>query len=278
MYPTSYINSLFNVQGKVVVLTGGGGVICSTLGKGYAKAGAKVALLDINLDAAKAAADAIVAEGGEAIGVQADVLDRAKMDQAVQEVLDAYGTVDVLVNGAGGNNRRATTSAELSFFDLPQDAFQWVFNLNFVGTLLPTQAFGKVLAEKGEGVIINIASVNAFRPLTNIPAYSAAKAAVKNFTEWFAAHISLNYSKNIRVNAIAPGFYLTEQNRFLLTKPETGEMTERGKTIVGHTPMGRYGETEELIGTVLWLSSPAAQFVHGVTVLVDGGFIAYGGV
>lgn len=273
-----YINSLFNVEGKVVVLTGGGGVICSTLAKGYAKAGAKVALLDINLDAAKAAAAAIVAEGGEAIGVQADVLNREKMDVAVKEVLDAYGTVDILINGAGGNNRRATTSPDLSFFDLPQDAFQWVFNLNFIGTLLPTQAFGKILADKGEGVIINIASVNAFRPLTNIPAYSAAKAAVKNFTEWFAAHISLHYSKNIRVNAIAPGFYLTEQNRFLLTDAETGEMTPRGKTIIGHTPMGRYGETEELIGTVLWLSSPASRFVHGITVLIDGGFVAFGGV
>ncbi len=273
-----YISGLFNVEGKVVVLTGGGGVICSTLAKGYAKAGAKVALLDINLDAAKAAAAAIVADGGQAIGVQADVLNREKLEVSCKEVLDAYGTIDILVNGAGGNNKRATTAPDLSFFDLPQDAFQWVFNLNFVGTLLPTQVLGKVLADKGEGVIINICSVNAFTPLTNIPAYSAAKAAVKNFTEWFAVHVSENYSKNIRVNAIAPGFYLTEQNRFLLKDAQTGEMTPRAKKIVAHTPMGRYGETEELIGTVLWLSSPAAQFVHGVTVLIDGGFVAYSGI
>jgi len=273
-----YINSLFNVEGKVVVLTGGGGVICSTLAQGYAKAGAKVALLDINLDAANTAAARINAEGGTAIGVQADVLNREKLEVSRKEVLDAYGTIDILVNGAGGNNKRATTAPDLSFFDLPQDAFQWVFNLNFIGTLLPTQVLGRVLADKGEGVIINIASVNAFTPLTNIPAYSAAKAAVKNFTEWFAVHVSENYSKNIRVNAIAPGFYLTEQNRFLLKDPETGEMTPRAKKIIAHTPMGRYGETEELIGTVLWLSSPAAQFVHGVTVLIDGGFVAYSGI
>jgi NAD(P)-dependent dehydrogenase (short-subunit alcohol dehydrogenase family) len=273
----SYMKSLFDVEGKVVVLTGGGGILCGTMAKGFAKAGARVAVLDIQLDAATRVADEIAAEGGEAIAVYADVLNREAMDKAAEEVVARYGTVDVLVNGAGGNNRRATTSPELSFFDLPQDAFQWVFNLNFVGTLLPTQAFGKVLAEKGEGVIINIASVNAFKPLTNIPAYSAAKAAVKNFTEWFAVHVSQNHSTAIRVNAVAPGFFLTEQNRFLLTN-EQGEMTPRGQTIIDHTPMDRYGEPEDLMGTVLWLASPGAKFVHGVTVLVDGGFCAFGGV
>jgi len=213
---SEYMKSLFDVHGKVVVLTGGGGVLCGTMARGFAKAGARVAVLDIAKDAAEKVADDITAEGGEALAVYADVLDRDVMEKAAKEVLDHFGTVDILINGAGGNNRRATTSPELSFFDLPQDAFQWVFNLNFVGTLLPTQAFGRILADKGEGVIINIASVNAFRPLTNIPAYSAAKAAVKNFTEWFAVHVSQNYSRRIRVNAIAPGFFLTEQNRFLL--------------------------------------------------------------
>jgi len=274
---SEYMKSLFDVHGKVVVLTGGGGVLCGTMARGFAKAGARVAVLDIAKDAAEKVADDITAEGGEALAVYADVLDRDVMEKAAKEVLDHFGTVDILINGAGGNNRRATTSPELSFFDLPQDAFQWVFNLNFVGTLLPTQAFGRILADKGEGVIINIASVNAFRPLTNIPAYSAAKAAVKNFTEWFAVHVSQNYSRRIRVNAIAPGFFLTEQNRFLL-QDEQGNMTPRGQQIIDHTPMGRYGDPEDLMGTVLWLASPGASFVHGVTVLVDGGFVAYGGV
>ncbi len=273
-----YIPSLFNVHGKVIVITGGGGILCSTMAKGLAKAGAKVAVLDLMLDAAKKVADEIVAAGGEAIAVYADVLNKEALQKSAQEVLYKYGTVDALINGAGGNKKQATTAPDLSFFDLPQDAFQWVFNLNFIGTLLPTQVFGKLMAEKGEGVILNIASVNAFKPLTNIPAYSAAKAAVKNFTEWLAVHMSQNYSTKIRVNAIAPGFYLTNQNRFLLIDEKTGEATPRGRTIIAHTPMARYGDPEELLGTVIWLLSPASQFVHGVTVLVDGGFCAFAGV
>jgi len=202
----NYMKRLFNVEGKVVVLTGGGGVLCGTMARGFAKAGARVAVLDIAKDAAQKVADEVNEGGGEAIAVYSDVLNPEVLQESAKEVLDRFGTVDILVNGAGGNSRRATTSPDVSFFDLPQDAFQWVFNLNFVGTLLPTQVFGKILADKGEGVILNIASVNAFRPLTNIPAYSAAKASVKNFTEWFAVHISQNYSEKIRVNAIAPGF------------------------------------------------------------------------
>jgi NAD(P)-dependent dehydrogenase (short-subunit alcohol dehydrogenase family) len=186
--------------------------------------------------------------------------------------------VDILINGAGGNKKEATTSPDLSFFDLPADAVQWVFNLNFIGTLLPCQVFGKVMAEREEGIILNVSSMNAFRPLTRIPAYSAAKAAVSNFTQWLAVHISQEYSPNIRVNAIAPGFFLTEQNRFLLTDEETGELTPRGRTIIDHTPMGRFGHPDDLIGTVLWLLSPGAAFVHGVVVPVDGGFSAFGGV
>lgn len=276
--PTDYVNELFSVQDKVVVITGGGGILCGAMAHALAKAGARVAVLDIVDAAAQKTVDEIVAAGGVAKAFHADVLDKSSLQTCADQVLAHYGRVDALINGAGGNKKQATTSPDLSFFDLPQDAFQWVFNLNFVGTLLPTQVFGKLLAQQGEGAIINIASVNAFRPLTNIPAYSAAKAAVKNFTEWLAVHISQNYSTNVRVNAIAPGFALTEQNRFLLTDAQTGSPTKRGNTIISHTPMNRYFEPNELVGTVIWLLSPASAFVHGVTVLVDGGFCAFSGV
>jgi len=193
-------------------------------------------------------------------------------------VLARFGRVDILINGAGGNKKQATTSPDLSFFDLPADAVQWVFNLNFIGTLLPCQVFGKVMADQGEGIILNVSSMNAFRPLTRIPAYSAAKAAVSNFTQWLAVHLSQKYSTDIRVNAIAPGFFLTEQNRFLLSDEVTGELTPRGRTIIDHTPMARFGQPGDLIGTVLWLLSSGATFVHGVVVPVDGGFSAFSGV
>jgi len=273
-----YVRALFDIEGKVVVITGGGGVLCGTMARGLAKAGAKVAILDIMLEAAEKVAAEITAEGGEAKAFYADVLSKDVLQETAAQVLGHFGTVDVLINGAGGNKKQATTAPDLSFFDLPQDAFQQVFNLNFIGTLLPTQVFGKILADKDEGVILNIASVNAFSPLTKIPAYSAAKAAIKNFTEWLAVHISQNYSQKIRVNAIAPGFYLTAQNRFLLLDEATGEMTPRGKTIIDHTPMARYGDPEELMATVIRLLSPGGGFVHGVTVAVDGGFVAFSGV
>ena len=273
-----YISNLFSVQDKVVVITGGGGILCGAMARDLAAAGAKIAVLDIMDAAAQKVAEEITAAGGIAKTFHADVLDKTSMQACAEQVLTHYGHVDALINGAGGNKKQATTAPDLSFFDLPQDAFQWVFNLNFLGTLLPTQVFGKILAERGEGVIINIASVNAFRPLTKIPAYSAAKAAVKNFTEWLAVHMSQNYSTKIRVNAIAPGFSLTEQNRFLLTDAQTGQPTARGRTIIDHTPMQRYFEPKELVGTVIWLLSPASAFVHGMTVLVDGGFCAYSGV
>jgi len=192
--------------------------------------------------------------------------------------LGQFGRVDILINGAGGNRKRATTSPDLAFFDLPADAIQWVFSLNFIGTLLPSQVFGRLMAEQEHGVILNVSSMNAFRPLTRIPAYSAAKAAVSNFTQWLAVHMAQEYSPRIRVNAIAPGFFLTEQNRFLLTDEQTGELTLRGKTIIAHTPMGHFGDPEDLIGTVLWLLSPGAKFVTGIVVPVDGGFSAFSGV
>jgi len=193
-------------------------------------------------------------------------------------VLGAYQRVDILINGAGGNKKQATTGAESSFFDLPADAVQWVFNLNFIGTLLPSQVFGKLMAAQKDGNIINISSMNSFRPLTRVPAYSAAKAAISNFTQWLAVHINQEYSPNIRVNALAPGFFLTEQNRFLMTDEKTGELTPRGKAVIGHTPMNRFGDPADLAGTVIWLLSPASSFVTGVVVPIDGGFSAFSGV
>ena len=272
------MEDLFDIKGKVIVITGGGGVLCGAMAKVLAKAGAKIAVLDIIETAADKVADEIKSNKGQAIAVKCDVLDKKSLECAREKINSELGKIDVLINGAGGNKKEATTSPDLSFFDLPSEAVRFVFDLNFLGTLLPTQVFGKQMAENGAGVILNISSMNAFRPLTKIPAYSAAKAAVSNFTQWLAVHVCQNYSKDIRVNAIAPGFFLTEQNRFLLTDEKTGELTERGKTIIEHTPRGRFGQPEELIGTVMWLLSDAAKFVTGVVVPVDGGFSAFSGV
>lgn len=279
----NYIYDLFKLEGQVAVVTGGGGVLCGALSRALGKAGVKVAVLDLFPEAAQKVVDEIVAEGGEGVGynavaVKCDVLDKASVEAAKDVVLEKFGRVDILINGAGGNKKQATTGPDMSFFDLPADAVQWVFNLNFIGTLLPSQVFGKLIAAQGQGSILNISSMNAFRPLTKIPAYSAAKAAVSNFTQWLAVHMSQEYSTHIRVNAIAPGFFLTEQNRFLLTDEKTGALTPRGQQIIAHTPMGEFGVPEDLIGTVLWLLSPGARFVHGVVVPIDGGFSAYSGV
>ncbi len=195
-----------------------------------------------------------------------------------QTITAEFGRVDCLVNGAGGNHPRATTNPDLSFFDIPDDALRYVFDLNLIGTVLPSQIFGKQMAEQGEGVILNISSMSAIRPLTRVMSYSAAKAAVNSFTQWLAVHLTQEYSSRIRVNAIAPGFFLTEQNRFLLTEEGTGKLTARGQSIISHTPMGRFGEPEDLLGTMLWLLSPASAFVTGIVVPVDGGFSAFAGV
>jgi NAD(P)-dependent dehydrogenase (short-subunit alcohol dehydrogenase family) len=272
------MGNLFDVKGKVIAITGGGGILCGEMARALGQAGAKIAVLDLSEPAATRVAEEIKAKGGTAMGVACNVLDKASIEQAQQKVVAEFGRVDVLINGAGGNKKEATTSPEVSFFDLPAEAVRFVFDLNFLGTLLPTQVFGKAMAESGSGVILNISSMNAIRPLTKIPAYSAAKAAVSNFTQWLAVHICQNYSKEIRVNAIAPGFFLTEQNRFLLTDAKTGELTPRGKTVTEHTPMARFGQPNELIGTVIWLLSDAAKFVTGVTIPVDGGFSAFSGV
>ena len=272
------MKDLFDIKDKVAVITGGGGVLCGTMAEALGAAGAKVAVLDLMEVAAAKVADKIKAGKGKAIAVKCDVLDKKSVEAAKEAVISKFGRIDILVNGAGGNKKDATTSPDLSFFDLPSEAVRFVFDLNFLGTLLPTQVFGKQMVESGAGVILNISSMNAFRPLTKIPAYSAAKAAVSNFTQWLAVHVCQNYSKEIRVNAIAPGFFLTEQNRFLLTDEKTGDLTPRGKTIIDHTPMGRFGEPAELVGTMMWLLSDAAKFVTGVVVPVDGGFSAFSGV
>jgi len=269
---------LFRVENKVAVVTGGAGVLCAAMCRALAAAGAKVSVLDLNAEAAESLAADICSSRADAIGVASDVLDRASIEAAAQIVRSKFGRVDILVNGAGGNKLQATADPEHSFFDLPAEALRWVFDLNLMGTILPSQVFGKLMAGQKSGVILNISSMNAFRPLTRIPAYSAAKAAVSNFTQWLAVHMALEYSPDIRVNAIAPGFFLTEQNRLLLTDQETGDLSPRGKSIIDHTPMRRFGTPDDLLGTLFWLISPASAFVTGVVVPVDGGFSAYSGV
>ena len=266
----------FGLQGKVAVITGAGGVICGVMAKELARQGVKVAVLDIAEAPAEAVASAIRGEGGEAIAVQANVLDKDSLTNARNRVVERFGKVDVLINGAGGNKKEASTSQEMSFFDMPIDALKWVFDLNVMGAVLTTQAFGRDIADS-EGTVINIASMASIIPLTNTIAYSGAKAAVANFTQWMAVHFNQNYSKNIRVNAVAPGFLLTNQNRFLMQK-EDGSPTQRGEKVLAKTPMGRYGSPAEIAGPVLWLCSDAASFVDGAIIPIDGGFSAYWGV
>ena len=271
-------DNLFDVSGKVVVITGAGGVLCSNIAKALAVRGAKIALLDIKKEACNSVAGEINDKGGEAISIIADVLKKESLEKAKKEILNKFGKIDVLLNGAGGNKKEATTSEELSFFDIPKDALQFVFNLNFIGTFLPCQVFGQVLAKQKSGIILNISSMASLRVLTKVVGYSAAKSAVNNFTKWLAVHMAKEYSPKIRVNAIAPGFFLTEQNRFLLVDGKTGSQTERGKQIIEHTPMSRYGKPEDLLGTVIWLISPASEFITGVIISIDGGFSEYSGV
>jgi NAD(P)-dependent dehydrogenase (short-subunit alcohol dehydrogenase family) len=267
-----------DLSGEVVAVTGGGGVLCSTMARALAAGGAAVAVIDVAAPPAEGVCKEILAAGGNAMPVVGSVLEKADLERALAEITAQMGTPTALINGAGGNKAAATTSAEQPFFQLPIDAVRWVFDLNFMGTLLACQVFGKAMAAAGRGHIINISSMNAFRPLTRIPAYSAAKAAVSNLTQWLAVHLNQNYGTNLRVNAIAPGFFLTEQNRFLLTDQQSGELTPRGRTIIDHTPMGRFGTPEDLVGTLLWLLSDSSSFVNGVVVPVDGGFSAFGGV
>ena len=276
-----------DLKDKVAVVTGGGGVLCGEFAKAIAACGAKVAILDLRKEAADQVADEINADGGIAMGVAANVLDRESLETAKKEVNDAFGPISILINGAGGNNPRGTTTKEYyekgdealegitSFFNLDPQGVEFVFNLNFLGTLLPTQVFALDLIDAKDPVILNVSSMNAYTPLTKIPAYSGAKAAISNFTQWLAVHFS---KVGIRVNAIAPGFLLTNQNKALLVN-EDGTYTERSNKILSQTPMGRFGEKEELIGALLFLlSADAASFVNGVVIPVDGGFSAYSGV
>ena len=269
---------LFDIKGKAAVVTGAGGVLGGSICRALAQCGVKVGVMDIRPEPTQALVKEIQKAGGEALALGGNVLDRPSLQKERDAVLKAWGRVDFLLNYAGGNNPKATATAEQPFFDIPKEALEMCMNLNLTGTVLPSQVFGQVMASQKEGVILNVSSMNAFRPLTRIVAYSAAKAAVSNFTQWLAVHMAQNYSPNIRVNAIAPGFFLTDQNRYLLTDKETGKRTARGEAIIAHTPMGRYGEPEDLSGTVLWLLSPAAAFVTGVVVPIDGGFSAFSGV
>jgi NAD(P)-dependent dehydrogenase (short-subunit alcohol dehydrogenase family) len=270
--------SAYDFAGRTIAITGGGGVLCGEMARALAACQANVVILDRDVGLADKTLATLVGTKGNHNAVFIDVLDKVAIQKAADGILAEYGKIDGLINGAGGNNPKATTNPEQSFFDIPADALQFVSNLNLQGTILPSQVFGRTMATQKEGVILNISSMNAFRPLTRIPAYSAAKAAVSNFTQWLAVHLAQEYSPNIRVNAIAPGFFLTDQNRFLLTDKASGALTARGHKIIDHTPMARFGGPEDLAGATLWLLSPASQFVTGIVVPIDGGFSAYSGV
>ncbi|GAO30185.1 SDR family oxidoreductase [Geofilum rubicundum] len=274
-----------NLNGKVAVVTGGGGVICSTMAKALAKHGVKTAILDLNLEAAQRVAEEIKSETGiESIGFSANVLERSSLEEAKKAINQQLGKIDFLVNGAGGNAASATSKVEKmapedkledTFFGLQLEGFDKTFDLNFKGTLLPTLVFASDMVDQKAGGIVNISSMNSYRPLTRIPAYSASKAAINNFTQWLAVHFA---KTGVRVNAIAPGFLLTNQNRFLLVDEKTGEATPRGQKITNGTPMERYGTPEELTGTLLYLLSDWSEFITGIVIPVDGGFSAYSGV
>ncbi len=268
-----------DLKGKVAVVTGGTGVLCTPMCLALAQSGASVVVIAQNQTKIDALVEKIHANGGTGLGISADVLKKDSLSAAAQTIMDTYGKLDILVNGAGGNKPEATAVAgERSFFDLPEDALRWVFDLNFTSTLLSSQVLGRCMAQQPTGVMINLSSMASFKILTRVVAYSAAKAALNNFTQWMAVYMAREHSPNIRVNAIAPGFFMGEQNRFLLTDVETGKLTTRGQQIIDHTPMRRFGDPDDLIGTLLWLVSDAARFVTGVVIPVDGGFSAFSGI
>jgi len=271
------VQARFDVRGRTAVVTGGSGHLGRAMASALAQAGAQVAILGRHVETAQMVAESIQAEGGSALGVACDVLSRADLERSREQITGAFGPVDIVINAAGGNSPAATTSTEQRFFDLDMQAINRVFGLNFTGTFQSCQIFGHDMAERKQGVIVNITSMSGLRPLTRVPVYSAAKAAIVNFTEWLAVHMAQEYSPAIRVNSIAPGFFLTEQNHYLMIDAE-GKMTPRGQAIVDHTPVGRLGVPDDLAGTLLWLVSPASSFVTGIVVPVDGGFSAYSGV
>lgn len=272
------ITQLYDFTGKTIVITGATGVLGGEIACALLGCGANIAMMDRNTKLEADLMKRIDSTVGQVIVIYGNVMKRSTLEKCAATIIEEFGRIDCLVNAAGGNHPDATTGPQKPFFDLPEKALQFTSELNLLGTMLPSQVFGKYMAAQKEGIILNIASMNAIRPLTRIPAYSAAKAAVSNFTQWLAVHMAQEYSPDIRVNAVAPGFFLTRQNRFLLTDEKSGDLTARGQSIIDHTPMGRFGQPADLLGTVLWLLSPASKFVTGIVVPVDGGFSAFSGV
>jgi NAD(P)-dependent dehydrogenase (short-subunit alcohol dehydrogenase family) len=270
--------AMYDFTGKTFAVTGGAGALGSDVVVALAGCGANVMILDLRLGGVPAIMERCGEHASQVDACEVDAMNRDSLEAAGAAINQRFGPLYGLVNAAGGNSPKATVSPAMSFFDMPEEGIRFVLDLNLLGTIMPCQTLAKQMADKGEGVILNYSSMNAFRPLTNIAAYSASKAGITNFTAWLAVHMAQNYSGKIRVNAIAPGFFIGEQNRFLLVDKETGGWTERGKRVIEHTPMGRFGVPEDLLGCVLWLLSPASSFVTGITVPVDGGFSAYAGV
>ncbi|HNW50732.1 MAG TPA: SDR family oxidoreductase [Prolixibacteraceae bacterium] len=273
----SYLDGLFNLDGRVAVITGGGGVLASEIGGGLSQAGVKIVFLDINEEAALAAAQRIIDQGREAIGLKTNVLDMEALKECRDLILKKYGKIDILLNAAGGNMAGASVNPGQTIFDLNIDALDKVTDLNFKGTVLPSMVFGEVMAKQKSGNIINISSMAALQAITRQVGYSASKAAVSNFTMWMAMEMALKFEGSIRVNAIAPGFFIGNQNHDLLINPD-GSYTERSMKIINNTPMGRFGEASELVGAVLYLASDSASFVTGVVLPIDGGFSTFSGV
>ena len=282
MADDSLVTKLFSLEGQVAVVTGGTGVLGGAMARGLAQAGAKVGILGRRREQAEAVVAEITAAGGEAMALPADVLDQSQLETACKAILESWGQLDILVNAAGGNVPAATISPDKTFFDLPIEAFGQVFDLNLLGTVLPTQVFGAAMTkanagDQPKGCVINISSMAAIRVISRVVGYSAAKAAIDNFTRWLAVELAQKYGSGLRVNAIAPGFFVGDQNRALLLNPD-GTLTPRGQSIVSHTPAGRFGTPDELLSTLIWLCSPGASFVNGVVVPVDGGFAITSGV
>ena len=271
------MNELFSIAGKVAVITGAGGVLGGSIAQSFIAEGAKVAALDIRQEQLDSFVNKMRAMKGEIIGIESNVLDREQLEKAARQILDKWGRIDILLNIAGGNTPGGTLSPDQSFFDMPQNEWEKVTSLNLNGTVYPSMIFGKVMAEQKSGCIINISSMAVYSAITRVPGYSAAKTAVTNFTQWLAAEMALKYGDGIRVNAIAPGFFIGDQNRAVLINPD-GSLTERSKKVLAKTPMGRFGDITELNGAVQFLCSPAANFITGVVLPVDGGFSAFSGV
>lgn len=272
--------NLFDIKGRNVAILGGGGILGTTMAEGFASAGANIAICDLKADVASKIAAGLESENVKARGYAMNAMEYESLKSTCAAIINDFGSIDILINAVGGNMPSATTSDTLSFFDLPKEGLEKVVNLNLMaGAILPCQVFGRVMAESEKGgVIINISSMNYFRPLTRTPGYAAAKAAVSNFTQWLAVYLAQSFGEKVRVNAVAPGFFLTDQNRYLLTVAESGELTARGTQIIQHTPMGRFGDPKDLVGALIWLASDASKFVTGITVPVDGGFSAFSGV